>query len=118
MVAGVRARHRGGCLLAHCSAAPLERMGPVFDRDAPTLLDHIDNDLILVWGSTHHHWIRPAWSPAMKHRERGSGKRRTAIDGSMLSPVVDAQIDHHLDLVTAIVARPEMTDFVVAHVRR
>jgi hypothetical protein len=33
-------------------------------------------------------------------------------------PGVNTQIDHHLDLVTAIVARPEMTDFVVADVRR
>jgi hypothetical protein len=31
---------------------------------------------------------------------------------------VDPQIDCQLDLVTAIVARPEMTDFVVADVRR
>jgi hypothetical protein len=29
---------------------------------------------------------------------------------------VDAQIDHYLDLVTAIVARPEMTDFVLGRI--
>jgi hypothetical protein len=32
--------------------------------------------------------------------------------------VVETQIDGHLDLVTAILARPDMTDFVVAHVCR
>jgi len=31
---------------------------------------------------------------------------------------VETQIDGHLDLVTAILAKPDMTDFVVAHVRR
>src|SRR5262249_29282808 len=31
---------------------------------------------------------------------------------------VEKQIDGHLDLVTAILARPDMTDFVVAHVCR
>jgi hypothetical protein len=30
----------------------------------------------------------------------------------------DAQIDHHLDLVTAIFARPEVTDLALAHVLR
>jgi hypothetical protein len=30
----------------------------------------------------------------------------------------DAQIDHHLDLVTAIFARPEMTNLALAHVLR
>ena len=46
--------------------------------------------------------------------------RRPTIQGSscLVSRGVGAQIDHHLDLVTAIVARPEMTDFVVADVRR
>jgi hypothetical protein len=32
--------------------------------------------------------------------------------------VVETQIDSHLDLVTATLARPDMTDFVVAHVCR
>jgi len=31
---------------------------------------------------------------------------------------VETQIDGHLDLVTAILAKPDMTDFVVAHIRR
>ena len=31
---------------------------------------------------------------------------------------VETQIDRHLDLVTAILAKPDMTDFVVAHVCR
>jgi hypothetical protein len=31
---------------------------------------------------------------------------------------VEAQIDGHLDLATAILARPDMTDFMVAHVCR
>jgi hypothetical protein len=31
---------------------------------------------------------------------------------------VNTRINHHLDLVTAIFTRPEMTDFVFAHVRR
>jgi hypothetical protein len=46
--------------------------------------------------------------------------RRPTIQGSspLVSRGVGAQIDHHLDLVTAIVARPEMMDFVVADVRR
>jgi hypothetical protein len=43
------------------------------------------------------------------------------LKGSMLllaSRDVGAQIDHHLDLVTTIVARPVVTDFVFADVRR
>jgi hypothetical protein len=32
--------------------------------------------------------------------------------------IVETQIDGHLDLVTATLARPYMTDFVVAHVCR
>ena len=31
---------------------------------------------------------------------------------------VDAQLNNHLDLVTAIVARPEMTDFVLGRICR
>jgi hypothetical protein len=31
---------------------------------------------------------------------------------------IDAQIDRHVDLSTAILARPDVTDFVVAHVCR
>ena len=46
--------------------------------------------------------------------------RRPMVQSSscFVSRGVDPQIDCQLDLVTAIVARPEMTDFVVADVRR
>jgi hypothetical protein len=46
--------------------------------------------------------------------------RRPTVQSSshFVSHGVGPQIDRHLDLVTAILARPEMTDLVVADVRR
>jgi hypothetical protein len=42
-------------------------------------------------------------------------RRFKALVGSRRG--IDPQIDRQLDLVTAIVARPEMTDFMVADMR-
>ena len=59
--------------------------------------------------------IEQLWRPMRKEC-----LRRPMVQSSscFVSRGVDPQIDCQLDLVTAIVARPEMTDFVVADVRR
>jgi hypothetical protein len=61
-------------------------------------------------------------TPGLVHRavpEVSVLMQRLSIQSCALSRrAVETQIDGHLDLVAAIVARPDMTDFVVAHVCR
>jgi hypothetical protein len=63
-------------------------------------------------------WHRRAPERSSLHRQDSNvsvlmQRRRFCAD-----MVVETQIHGHLDLVTAILARPDMTDFVVAHVCR
>jgi len=66
-----------------------------------------------------------AWPIAARAAASDAGERFPQWRG-MLRPStpwlssngVNTRINRHLDLVTAIFTRPEMTDFVFAHVRR
>jgi hypothetical protein len=65
-----------------------------------------------------------SWKEAQCHNLRAPLRPTSAAShGSMVMwqasrRGINTRIDQHLDLVTTILARPEMTDFVLAHVLR